>query len=278
MALAVGITGLTGIEVRVEDTDDQVVVAPSTTGVDEFAAGAYDKAITFPVDAGTYRVIWSHPDFGEEPFDEVEVSTAIAIGSGPTGAELATLAQVRQALQKQEADVDDDELLEAFIRRASKTIQGRGLCGRIRPSENGATKTLVWDGGHRIDLFPFRARAVSAVTLDPGGSSPTVLAAADFRPRPASPLDGAFTWLRFPNHSLPPSFEAEIEVTGDWGYDVVPDDVNQACIITVVEWLRKDVAAMSTAWMAEEGRLDRPEAIPRGALRMLVDYTDGRVV
>jgi hypothetical protein len=184
---------------------------------------------------------------------------------------------VREVLQKQDVEVDQDDLIDREIDRASWVIMEH--CGRFKPVEAAGTeKRYVVEGGRRprggytVDLFPFYASAVTAVVLDPDGSSPQTLAATDWRPRPLGALDGMYRTLKLPNVSLVPEVEYELEVTGTWGFADVPPSVIQAAAITVVEWIRKDVQAFSTAYLAGEERLDRPEKIPAGARRMLSDY------
>ena len=190
--------------------------------------------------------------------------------------DLGSLDGVRTLLQKQDVEINQDGLIEQELERASWLIMER--CGRFLPTEDNADKRFVIEGGRRpaggytLDLFPYYARAIDAVVVDPDGSSPQSLAVADFRARPVNALDGMYRYLKLPGATYAPETETEVEVTGDWGFTTVPGTVKQACEITVVEWLRKDVQAFSTTYLAAEDRVDRPEAIPIAAKRMLHNY------
>jgi hypothetical protein len=52
----------------------------------------------------------------------------------------------------------------------------------------------------------------------------------------------------------------------------VPPNVEQAAIITVATWLRRDVSAFSTTFDLDEQKVERPEALPSAVTRMLAPY------
>jgi hypothetical protein len=110
-----------------------------------------------------------------------------------------------------------------------------------------------------------------------GLSAATPLTSGSYTLEPDPAEDGVYTHLRFPGSQLYESnlelldtsyanaLQQKVKVTGDWGYATVPEDVKHWANVTVVEWIRKDVSAFSTAFDANEDRLDRPEEIPFAA-------------
>lgn len=190
---------------------------------------------------------------------------------------LATTEDVRALLQKPSGDNQQDPVIERLIERASVVIRNR--FGKFLPKEDAAVKTFAMTAGRRVNLAPYFLRGATQVRIDVEGSYPSTLASGDYQLRPLSPLDGVYRWLRLPDqYLLAGRVERHVEVTGNWGYngiDNLPQDVRQACAITVVEWMRKDVSAFSTAFSIDEGRVDRPEALPGAAYRMLLHYDRG---
>jgi hypothetical protein len=65
---------------------------------------------------------------------------------------------------------------------------------------------------------------------------------------------------------------ALVDVTGDWGFASIPNDVKQACIEGVAIRLRRDVSAFSTTFNIDEARLERPEALPASVCQALRQY------
>lgn len=190
----------------------------------------------------------------------------------PSSFALCDVDDVRGFLQKQTADTNQDQVVDGLIDAASRHIQNR--YGKFAPQEDAAEKDFTFTGGNRLDLFPYFARDVTDVSFDSYSSTPSVLTASDYewQLRPQNPLDGVYRWLRLPYSRLNGLLEVNVTVTGDWGFEEVPADVKQACVITVAEWIRKDVAAFSTTYSIDQDRLDVPAAIPRAAMMLLQPY------
>lgn len=200
--------------------------------------------------------------------------------------DLTDLATVREFMQKGATgtETEQDALITDVITRASRVIQ-RTYTRIFVPAETNASHTFVWRGRGWLSLSPWYARSVTAVQLDPDLSSPTNLSAGDWSIEPDPAEDGVYTHLRFPGQTftgysnlelqddlVESSYYRRVRLTGDWGYTAVPDDVKHWATVTVVEWIRKDVSAFSTAFDPNEDRLDRPEAIPYAAQRGLLAY------
>jgi hypothetical protein len=182
---------------------------------------------------------------------------------------LTSLANCRAFLQKQVADTQQDAEIEKEIDRASQAIITR--FGKFKPAETAATKKFLFYGTNRLNLFPYFLGALTSVTFDTeqGGTS-TALTNEEYFLRPLDPQDGAYRWLYLPDHTA--TTPRQVSVLGNWGFSTVPADVEQACIITVATWMRREVAAFSTTFSLEEDRVERPEALPRTAMRLLSPY------
>lgn len=91
--------GLVGVLAwRLENVDNEIVVADTTAGVSEYADGAYDALVPFAIDAGDYRLIAVFPDV-ELLADVVRVSElpdpGAPLGVVPTVADIGALLRAR---------------------------------------------------------------------------------------------------------------------------------------------------------------------------------------
>lgn len=187
-------------------------------------------------------------------------------------ADLVTLAEAREFLQKQSGQTGTDAALSSLITRASAVIQ-REIDTFITPNE-ATTHTVEWDGTSKIKVLPYVLRSLSAVTLDPDEDTETVLTASQYRLGPEPAKDGVYTVVELDWQAVPaytgvfPSRRAEI--AGYYGYAVVPDGLKHACLMTVAAWYRGGVAAFSSAYHdADGGDAANVELIPRDAFRVL---------
>ena len=189
---------------------------------------------------------------------------------------LCSLNDVRAFLQKDAADTEQDPIIESLIDRASEAIIN--YCGReFAPAAAATKRTFRYRGGNMLDLAPYDLQSATLVEIDTETSSPTTLVADDdytFEPFPAR--DGVYQWMEIPNHTVDAGCHAkgfrEVEITGTWGYAAVPADVKHAAIVTVVTWMRNDVAAFSTTFNLDENRVERPEALPSSVRGTLAGY------
>jgi len=191
--------------------------------------------------------------------------------------DLTTLAAVRALLQD-EGDEDgfSDELVNDHIAAASGQIthwtrrefaQPDVDPTEPRTSERDEETTRDFVSVHGLlDLDPYDARAITAVVDVTDGEPGSAVTSFRLRPRPAR--NGVYMWLEVPGLAA----DREIEITGRWGWPQVPATVRRWCGIVVVSWLRSDVAAFSTSFAIDEGRMQRPEDLPRAAKQALKQY------
>lgn len=194
---------------------------------------------------------------------------------GAADYDLTSLEAVRAFLQKNSGATYQDEVLQDLITAASSLINTQ--VARFLPTEDAATKTFIWRGGP-LPLHPYFLRSVDTITYGTtNGADGSALSATDYRLRPMPAPQGVYRWLHFPGYLTYPSPDSEVEVTvtGDWGFETIPADVQHWATVTVSIWLRKDVAAFSSTLRLEEDRLERPSMLPSAVEAGLARYKQG---
>lgn len=68
-----------------------------------------------------------------------------------------------------------------------------------------------------------------------------------------------------------------LQVRGDWGWPAVPEDVEQAAIVTVRSWLRQDSNRWANMYEGDDGRIIAPTPeggfmLPVAARQLLANY------
>lgn len=190
--------------------------------------------------------------------------------------DLCSLSDVRSFMQKPASDTAQDTLISSVITQASSAII-RHCERQFAPSETAATHTFEVDFNRDgfVDLAPYDLRTLTSVQIDTDTTSPATLTSVEYRLFPQPPADGVYTalrvipttrggWSRFRH--------VQLQVTGDWGFSSVPEDVKHAAIVTAVTWLRRDVAAFSTTFNLDEDRVERPEALPSQVRNLLATW------
>ena len=189
--------------------------------------------------------------------------------------DLVTLDEASDFLQRTASQTAADDILADLISRASLVIQ-RQLDLEVAPPES-ATKVLSWDGSCRVQLVPFVARQIGAVTLDPDESGEDALATTEFRLGPEPAPDGVYYYLELDARAIGSyggNFGSRrIELTGSWGFAAVPEELKHACCVTVTAWYRGQVAAFSGQYDDADGGFPaRVDLLPRDAFRVLENW------
>jgi hypothetical protein len=181
--------------------------------------------------------------------------------------DLVTLADARAFLQKQTPDTAQDGLVQSVITRASAAAR-RFTEREFAPASNGLMRTFECEITQEayLDLAPFDLRSVSLIQIDTDISAIT-LSTDEYRLAPITAPDGVYTGVRLAPLSLAVGRvmwrNRQVQITGNWGFASVPEDVKHWTLVTVAEWLRKDAAAFSTVFNLTEDKVDRPEMLPR---------------
>lgn len=191
--------------------------------------------------------------------------------------DLCTLSEVRSFLQKPNTDTGQDAIISSLISRASLAIMR--YCDReFAPATTAAVRKFEWHPNSPfVDLAPYDVRTVTLLRLDSDQSSPTTLTTDEYRLWPRPSRDGTYQALRLrPTSIVSPSWQfpdvREVEVTGNWGFTAIPEDVKHTALVTVATWLRRDVAAFSQTFNLSEDRVERPEFLPSAIARQLDQY------
>ncbi len=165
--------------------------------------------------------------------------------------DLCSLADVRASLEIPGSDTSRDSLISTLITAASTAIMNE-TDREFAPVTASATRRFKV-AGLTVNLAPYDLRTVTAVTLNPEGTSPSVLnVTTDYQLQPIGAPSGTYTSIAF-SGLLASLFSSQtvfsfgyalVDIAGAWGFATVPTDVNRACVVTVGSWLRKDVSAL----------------------------------
>lgn len=192
--------------------------------------------------------------------------------------DLCALADVRSFIQKETADTTQDAEIGTLITAISMLIQ-EWCCREFTPPSTGLTRRLKVDS-QLVSLAPYDLRAATSVVMHPESTSPVTLAVTtDYMLEPLNGATGgtyldvrlAASLSRY-STTLQNFGYALVDITGDWGFASVPADVKEQCVEAVAIRLRRDVSAFSTTFNIEEGRLERPEALPSSVCKALYQY------
>lgn len=159
---------------------------------------------------------------------------------------LVTLDQAKARLGV--TDDDRDSTLESLIGEVSRTVMQ--ATGREYAPATAATRTVsVQDGSSVIDLYPYEARSVTAITLNAGATDEYAVPAGDWQLAPVTSPDGVYDRIVLASGlSVASKFgEVPVSVVGTWGWASVPADV-QGWVLELVEdrW-KQDVAFYADA-------------------------------
>lgn len=239
-------TGLVGtITVRIEDGQNTVVTAASTTSIVESGTGIYTATRTAPSTAGQYLVIWN--DGTNETSEDLTVSYSL---DGVTGDPLCTVAQIDAILDRggtsseyttQQKEDARDVASEAFEQEAGQAFSAR-------------SETFTLDGSGTTDLLlpVVKALACTAASIDG-----TALDAADVE---ALQNEGVLYYE--PGWTLG---RRNVEVTVSHGWATTPADVSRA------------VALVASAMLADGPWDDRGYGVTEGGgvVRLLTAGVSG---
>lgn len=208
--------------------------------------------------------------------------------------DLCTVDDVKNVIQLPDAVDNLDVLIPEYITQSSRVIIN--YCKRqFAPTETQVTKRFKVDA-YRVDFSPWDLRADSTsfqVKLHPETNAPLVLTDgsnfgnAQYMFKPVHPERGLYQSLQFSgflvivSQTLMAFNYALVDITGDWGFPTIPEDVNRACAITVGSWLTRSAPGVSAPWgipaAAGTGAISRSNDwhIPWAAKRILGAYRRG---
>ena len=256
-------SGLVGtVRVQIVDNIGATVLAPRTTGIieDPAGSGSYVTTLTAPAVSGHYSVVWDTGAGTRSATEDILVGAASTAAAG----DLTTIARARIYLRRQSVvDEAQDTLLQMLISAYSDAIH-RYTERQFRPKapatdvEQPVTRRFSYDGRGVLSLVPYELRSLGGAGY--GGTGGIVLGTdlptasqqslvaqtatveSDYRlePRNGTP-EGTYYWLRLPTVSLNGSgrrLGREVTITGYWGVNAVPADVELACLRAVANSFR----------------------------------------
>ena len=183
--------------------------------------------------------------------------------------DLCGTADVATYLQKASTDTSQNALMGDLITRASRSILN--WTGREFAPAGTAARSWWYYGDEVLSLAPYDFRS-GTVQIDTHTSSPSTLTEnSDYYLEPLPAPDGVYQHIRFARGWCAYN-QREVTITGNWGFSAVPEDVKHACVVTVGIWMRRDVQAFSATFNVDEGRLERPEALPSAVRATLGHY------
>lgn len=191
---------------------------------------------------------------------------------------LITLDDARRYLSLSDSDVDDDPDLAAMVEAASRQIML--FAGRqFAPAASAEERPFDYDGGSYLSLADNDLRAATLVTLTYAGGDPITLDTTRYSLHPRPPRDGVYTYLRLRRHHhrharlfwphTDDDVDAEISITGDWGFETVPTDVQLACKMQVAVWHRGDRTAFTRSYNADAGTVSGGDGLA-GSVKALL--------
>lgn len=130
-----------------------------------------------------------------------------------------------------------------------------------------------------VTFGPYDLQSASLVQIDTDGAvTATTLDASQYQLGPVDAPYGVYGSLRFYTFTVGPilrqwagSIPRQVSVTGTWGFPAVPADVEQATLITVAKWFKRDQVAWTNEYPVPQGPSDG-QNLPYDARMLLQPY------
>jgi hypothetical protein len=165
----------------------------------------------------------------------------------------ATLAQVKSALRI--SDTIDDSILEMAITSASRLIDG--YANRIFYNAGTATRVYASYSSYVSDIDD--VISVSEIATSSTSNWDTVWSTADYQ---LEPLNGLVDGIPVPYNRIraigsqvfsDTTGEANVRVTGTWGFSSVPTVISQACVLQASRIYKRNDSPLGVAGFGDLG-------------------------
>lgn len=193
--------------------------------------------------------------------------------------DLVTLQMVKDYLQKSQGDTGQDSVLQALVTNASRAILTDTQREIVSTVPAGTTRSFAVTGQGYVNLAPYDLQTATAVVVGTETATPSTLdpTRPDYLLVPVTKPQGVYLGLRLsaanvqlPTSSLRDFGQTTVQITGTWGWPIVPEDIQHACLITIRMWFRGHVAAY-TETMVDVEPLP-VQRLPAGARALLDAY------
>jgi hypothetical protein len=159
--------------------------------------------------------------------------------------DLTTLEAVRRHQQRTDTtNTTQDDLVNDMITVASDLIMGFTQ-REFAPTTTAAARKYRYDGHGVLNLAPDDLRSVTSIQIDTDTSSPTTLDSTQYKLWPTRTKHGVYSHIHLVGITVPsvttqtyPVYR-QVTVTGNWGWSSIPDAVERACILLVMDLLSR---------------------------------------
>lgn len=192
---------------------------------------------------------------------------------------LTDLEKFREHAQISDAtDTAQDALIETLIHSVSHAIMVYTNREFVPPGSSPVARTFRYNGGGVLDLAPYDLRSATQIRVDTDTANPTTLSSDNYRLAPLPNADGVYTVIHLRGVTVGPTTTETfpvyrvVEVTGVWGFEEVPPNVELAANITVQYVLRTTSQYMSDEFDTTAGLAGARVVIPGAARDLLAPY------
>lgn len=193
--------------------------------------------------------------------------------------QLTDLESFREHAQISDAtDTAQDALIETLINSVSHAILIYTSREFVPPGTNPVARSFRYNGGGVLELSPYDLRSVTQVRIDTDTNNPRTLDASEYRLSPLPAPDGVYQQLHLRTVRVGPTTTEQypvyrvVEVTGVWGFEAVPTNVQLAANITLQYVLRTTSQYMSDEFDQTAGLAGARVVIPGAARDLLAPY------
>jgi hypothetical protein len=162
---------------------------------------------------------------------------------------------LKSSLQIEDNSLDD--FLELAIEGASRQIDA--ACERVFYQSDAETRVFTPRDSYVVEVDDLRSVTSIKSSSDADGSFDITWAAKDYQLEPlngrAGGIDFPATQIRAVDEYLWPidGLEATVQIEGDWGWDSVPTQIKQACLILSARLFERRNSPLGIAGFSDVG-------------------------
>lgn len=269
------ITGLTsGSFATLEAYTLPSAATTATPTVTEIGAGEYAFAFT-PSTSGTWslHIVYNSGGVFREYSSTYNVLAAAVLGASAAGALYATVATVKQRLDRN--DTKDDDAIDDAIEAASRMIDGLTSRAFYQAVDEARYFTAEDSGYLEVDDL------VSVTTLETDSDGDRTYedswASTDYD---LEPYNGAAKGLPYTSIAITPAGRygfpvgtaRGVKITGTWGWPSVPHAIRDATIIQAIRLLKRKDAPFGVSGSPDLGLMQSIPKVDPDVAAMVAPY------